>query len=218
MLEIQWNRVKLMDNEKVYIKLKEKAVIGIDTKIKIKDISEIYCAKPELMKKIEDVNVGKGNAEENWDYINSVQVAEKILEKYPDLDLDILGSSEVIIEYKTQGKNKPFLEFLKVATVCIVLFFGASIAIMNFHEDVNSRKALEKLYYTFTGEKKENPLIMAIPYSIGIGVGMLTFFSRVFSSSRRRKKEPGPMEVELFLYDDETERYILNELKNNRES
>lgn len=207
-----------MANEKVYIKLKEKAVVGIDTKIKIKDISEIYCAKPELMKKIEDVNVGKGNAEENWDYINSVQVAEKILEKHPDLDLDILGSSEVIIEYKTEEKDKPFLEFIKVIAVCIVLFFGASIAIMNFHEDVNTRKALEKLYYTFTGEKKENPLIMAIPYSIGIGVGMLTFFSRIFSFSRRRKKEPGPMEVELFLYDDETEQYILNELKNNRES
>lgn len=207
-----------MANEKVYIKLKEKAVVGIDTKIKIKDISEIYCAKPELMKKIEDVNVGKGDAEENWDYINSVQVAGKILEKYPDLDLDILGSSEVIIEYKTEEKDKPFLEFIKVIAVCTVLFFGASIAIMNFHEDVNTRKALEKLYYTFTGEKKENPLIMAIPYSIGIGVGMLTFFSRVFSISRRRKKEPGPMEVELFLYDDETEQYILNELKNNRES
>lgn len=207
-----------MANEKVYIKLKEKAVVGIDTKIKIKDISEIYCAKPELMKKIEDVNVGKGNAEENWDYINSVQVAGKILEKYPDLDLDILGSSEVIIEYKTEEKDKPFLEFIKVIAVCIVLFFGASIAIMNFHEDVNTRKALQKLYYTFTGEKKENPLIMAIPYSIGIGVGMLTFFSRIFSISRRRKKEPGPMEVELFLYDDETEQYILNELKNNRES
>lgn len=207
-----------MASEKVYIKLKEKAVVGIDTKIKIKDISEIYCAKPELMKKIQDVNVGKGNADENWDYINSVQVAEKILEKYPDLDLDILGSSEVIIEYKTEEKDKPLLEIIKVIAVCIVLFFGASIAVMNFHEDVNTRKTLEKLYYTFTGEKKENPLIMAIPYSIGIGVGMLTFFSRIFSASRRRKKEPGPMEVELFLYDDETEQYILNELKNNRES
>jgi stage V sporulation protein AA len=207
-----------MANEKVYIKLKEKAVVGIDTKVKIKDISEIYCAKPALMKKIEDVNVGKGDMEENWDYINSVQVAGKILEKYPDLDLDILGSSEVIIEYKTEEKDKPFLEFIKIIAVCIILFFGASIAIMNFHEDVNTRKALEKLYYTFTGEKKENPLIMAIPYSIGIGVGMLTFFSRIFSFSRRRKKEPGPMEVELFLYDDETEQYILNELKNNRES
>jgi stage V sporulation protein AA len=207
-----------MANEKVYIKLKEKAVVGIDTKIKIKDISEIYCGKPELMKNIEDINVSKADAEENWDYINSVQVAGKILDKYPNLDLDILGSSEVIIEYKTQQQSKPFLEFIKVVAVCIILFFGASIAMMNFHQDVDSREALQKLYYTFTGEKSDNPLIMAIPYCIGIGVGMLTFFSRIFSFSRRRKKEPGPMEVELFLYDDETEQYVLNELKNNRES
>lgn len=218
MLGILRNGGETVANEKVYIKLKEKALIDINTKIKIKDISEIYCITPELMKKIQDINVGNGSIEENWDYINAVEVAERILGKFPNVDLDILGSSEVIIEYKTQEESKPFLEFIKVTAVCIVLFFGASIAIVNFHEDVDSRSALEKLYYTFTGENKSNPLIMAIPYSLGIGVGMLTFFSRIFSLSRRRKKEPGPMEVELYLYDDDTEEYILNELKNNRGS
>ena len=207
-----------MSNEKIYIKLKEKVIIDVETKIKVKDISDVYSIKRELIKKIEDLKMSNGNEEENWDYITAIELAEKILEKYPDLDLDILGSSEVIIEYKDKEESKPFLEFIKVTAVCIVLFFGASIAIINFHEDVDSRSALAKLYYTFTGEKKDNPLIMAIPYSFGIGMGMLTFFSRIFSPSRRRKKEPGPMEVELYLYDDETEQYVLNELKNNRES
>lgn len=206
-----------MANEKVYIMLKAKTVMGTDTKIKVKDIADVYCTKPEWIKKVQDIKVDSGNIEENWDYLDAVEVTEKVLEKYPNIDLDFLGSSEVAIEYKSQEEKKPFLEFIKVTVVCIILFFGATIAMINFHEDVNTRSSLAKIYYTFTGERKDNPLIMAIPYSIGIGVGMLTFFSRIFSPSRRRKKEPGPMEVELYLYDDDTEQYILNELKKNRD-
>ena len=97
------------------------------------------------------------------------------------------------------------------------MFFGASIAIINFHEDVNTRASLEKIYFTFTGVEKKNPLIMGIPYSIGIGAGMATFFSRIWTSSKRRKKEPGPMEVELFIYDDEVEQYVTSELQKNKE-
>lgn len=207
-----------MSNEKVYIEVKKKSAIDVNTKVRVKDISDVYCSRPDIMKKVEDVKLDSGSIEENWDYLDKVEIAEKILDKYPNLDLDILGSNEAVIEYKSKEENMPFWEFIKVTLICIVLFFGATIAIINFHEDVNTRASLEKIYFTFTGEKNKNPLIMGIPYSIGIGVGMLTFFSRIFSSSRRRKKEPGPMEVELFLYDDDVEQYITNELKKNKDS
>ena len=78
-------------------------------------------------------------------------------------------------------------------------------------------KSIEKIYYTVTGEKKDKPLIMTIPYSIGLGVGVITFFSRIISKSKRRKKEPGPMEIELFLYNRDMEEYILNELVKDKE-
>lgn len=207
-----------MDNQKVYIELKKKSAVDVNTKVMVKDISDVYCSRPDIMKKVEDVKLDSGSIEENWDYLGAVEIAEKILDKYPNLDLDILGSSEVVIEYKSQEEKMPFWEFIKVTLVCIVLFFGATIAIVNFHEDVNTRESLEKIYFIFTGVKKKDPLIMGIPYSIGIGVGMLTFFSRIFSSSKRRKKEPGPMEVELFLYDDQVEQYVANELKKNQDS
>lgn len=202
-----------MSNEKVYIEIKKKAAIDTDTKILVKDIAKVYSSRPDIMKKVEDVKLGNGSKDENWDYLGAVDITEKILEKYKDLDLDILGSSEVLIEYKSQEEKRPVWEAIKVISVCIILFFGATIAIVNFHEDVNTRESLEKIYFIFTGIKKKDPLIMGIPYSLGIGVGMLTFFSRIFTSSKRRKKEPGPMEVELFVYDDEVEQYVSSELK-----
>lgn len=202
-----------MDKEKVYIVINKKASIQPDKDILVENLGEVYCDKPDIKKAIENMRVKKRNIEEDWDYITATDISGKVLGKYPDIDLDLLGEVEVLIEYKSREKERPFLEFVKVLLVCIVLFFGASIAIINFHADVDAKQSMEKLYFTFTGEKKDNPLIMNIPYSIGIGVGVLTFFTRIFSFSNRRKKEPGPMEIELFLYDEEMEQFILNETK-----
>ncbi|MBU5254602.1 stage V sporulation protein AA [Tissierella praeacuta] len=207
-----------MDKEKVYIVINKKASIEPDKDALVKDLGEVYSTKPDIKKNIENIRVKKRNVEEDWDYITATEISEKVLSRYPDIDLDLLGEVEVLIEYKSRQKERPFFEFIKVFLVCIVLFFGASIAIINFHADVDAKKAMEKLYFTFTGEKKSNPLIMNIPYSIGIGVGVLTFFTRIFSFSERRKKEPGPMEIELFLYDEDMEKHILNDIKKNEKS
>lgn len=207
-----------MPKEKVYIEINKKAAINVGEKVVVKDVADVFSTREDIKKKVEDIKLGKGSLDENWDYFGAVDITKKILEKYPELDLNILGSSEVTIEYKSREEKRQFLEVVKVISVCIILFFGATIAIMNFHEDVNTRASLEKIYFIFTGVENKNPLIMGIPYSIGIGVGMATFFSRIWTSSKRRKKEPGPMEVELFVYDDEVEQYVTNELKKDKGS
>lgn len=206
-----------MSNEKVYVEIKKKAVIEVNKKVVIKDVADVFSTRKDILKKVEDIKLHNGSKEENWGYFGLVDITKTILEKYSDLDLDILGSTEVIIEYKSREEKRPFWEILKVASVCILLFFGATIAIINFHEDVNTRASLEKIYFTITGVDKKNPLIMGIPYSLGIGAGMATFFSRIWTSSKRRKKEPGPMEVELFVYDDEVEQYVTSELQKDKE-
>lgn len=205
-----------MSNVKVYVEIKKKVVIDVGSKVIVKDVADVFSISKDVMKKVEDIKVGNGSEYENWGYYGAVDIAKRILEKYPDLDLDVLGSDEVIIEFKSQEEKRPFWEMLKVISVCILIFFGATIAIINFHEDVDTRSSLEKIYFTFTGVEEENPLIMGIPYSIGIGVGMATFFSRIWTSSKRRKKEPGPMEVELFVYDDEVEQYVTSELRKSK--
>lgn len=206
-----------MSNGKVYVEIKKKALIYVDEKVTVKDVADVFSTREDMMKKVEDVKLSNGSKYENWGYFGAVDITKKILEKHSDFDLEILGSTEVTIEYKSREEKRPFWEILKVISVCILLFFGATIAIINFHEDVNTRASLEKIYFTFTGIEKENPIIMGIPYSIGIGVGMATFFSRIWTPSKRRKKEPGPMEVELFVYDDEVEQYVTSELKKGKE-
>ena len=201
-----------MDNEIVYIILNNKKSISTNQDVYIKDIAKVSSNNPKTKKKLEDLKIYKGKKDEDWDYISSDIITEKISERYKDIDINIIGSSEILLEIKSLEGKSGLGQIVKVLAICIVLFLGSGIAIINFHEDVNMQKSIEKIYYTVTGEKKDKPLIMTIPYSIGLGVGVITFFTRVISKSDRRRKEPGPMEIELYLYNKDMEEYLLNEL------
>lgn len=205
-----------MNRENVYIVINSKALVDPEKNVIVEDLGDVYCTKPDIKKSIENIQVKKKNNEEDWDYITVTEITEKILSKYPYIDLKMLGEVETLIEYKSQEDKKTFLEVIKILAICILLFFGASLAIINFHEDVNTSTSMKELYYTFTGKKVDNPLLMVIPYSFGIGIGVIAFFSRVPSSSKRRQKEPGPMEVELYQYDQGLEQQILNEVKKDK--
>lgn len=205
-----------MAKDKVYLMINNKATVDPGKPVYLRDIGTVYSINGNLKRDIENIRVGEKHNKEDWGNIETLEIAQKVLSKYPNIDLDLLGEGEVLIEYKSKEDKKPLWEFIKVAFVCIVLFFGAGLAIINFHEDVNTRKTMEELYYTFTGEKNKNPLLLVIPYSIGIGAGVITFFTRILSPSQRRRKEPGPMEIELYLYDKDMEESILNDTKNNK--
>lgn len=205
-----------MTKVKVYIDLNKKITINTDTKVKIKEVGEVFCEDNKILTQVENLVIYKSKSEEDWDFITTIDIAHKLLQFNPNLDLIILGAQETMFEIKSKEIGSKGFQIFKVVFVSIILFLGAGIAVINFHEDVNMSQSLEKIYYTFTGIKATNPLIMTIPYTIGVGLGVFTFFSRIISTSRRRRKQPGPMEIEQYLYDQDMEEYILNSLKNKK--
>src|SRR5690625_6783496 len=80
------------------------------------------------------------------------------------------------------------------------------MTIMNFHYDVSMQEVQQKLHYLFTGEQNEFPLWIQIPYSFGLGIGMLLFFNHWFK--KRFNEEPSPLEVELFNYQQDLDNYV----------
>lgn len=205
-----------MNKDTVYIALKDKISIDVGRVLTIKDISNVFCNNKSIEEVVSKLKVYKSPNKEDWDYIDSKYIVEKVIGYNPNLDVTMIGAKEVLLEIKSQENKKKFWRTIKILTILIILFFGSAIAIINFHEDVNMAKSLEKIYYTFTGKKVKKPKIMTIPYSIGMGLGIIGFFNRVVSPSKRRKMEPGPMEIESYLYDKDMEDYLLDEIKNSR--
>ena len=207
-----------IEKEQVYINLETKYSVDLNTHVYVKDLGEVYCNNDGTKKKVEDTRIYNGQNKESYDYITGTEITTKILESVENIDLNIIGGPDVLLEIKGQEDDNKIFNVLKIIFVAIVLFLGAAMAIIYFYEDVNMKGALEKMYLIITGEKKNDPLALNIPFSLGIGLGMFAFFSRIFSFSKRRRQEPGPMELELYLYDKDIEDNILHELKQKDKS
>ncbi|WP_029099535.1 stage V sporulation protein AA [Brevibacillus thermoruber] len=143
--------------------------------------------------------------------IDIMQVIRKIRTAYPEASLEIQGSTQIIVEVLNPRKRpKPVL----VAAVWLLLFVGSGLAIMNFHTDVSMLQVHQRIHYLITGKASEQPLWLQIPYSIGIGLGMVLFFNHLFK--KRITEEPSPLEVELFMYQQSLDQYyIQHENKEN---
>ncbi|NLN15474.1 MAG: hypothetical protein GX185_07735 [Tissierellia bacterium] len=206
-----------MASKKVFLLIKGKAALDINTSIKAKDLADVYCKDTATRRKVENVIVAKTPAEEDWMNISSIEIIEKIDKELPNLEIEVIGAEDVLIEVKSPEESNKVLKLLKTIIIFIILFIGSGLTIINFYTDTDMEKTMEVIYETLTGIKNPNPYALTISYSIGLGIGVIIFFNRIISKSLRRKKEPGPMEIELFAYDKDMEDYILNDLNKSEE-
>ena len=72
--------------------------------------------------------------------------------------------------------------------VWLLLFIGAALAIIYFHEDVSMQQVHQRLYYMITGEFNAQPLLFQIPYSLGLGLGMVLFLIMYFKSELMKSR------------------------------
>jgi stage V sporulation protein AA len=93
--------------------------------------------------------------------------------------------------------------------VWLLLFVGSGLTILNFHADVSMLAVHQRIYQLLTGKQVTHPYFLQIPYSFGIGLGMVLFFNHVFK--KKFSEEPSPLEVEMFLYQESTNRYVITQ-------
>ncbi|MGY4690185.1 stage V sporulation protein AA [Salibacterium sp. K-3] len=144
--------------------------------------------------------------------VDALTVLQRIHSFYPGLTVSFLGRPQAVIDVRTQSRQKSIAAML---LVWFLLFTGAALAIMNFHEDVSMLAVHQKLYRLITGEQLQQPLFLQIPYSFGLGLGMILFFNHVFK--KRLNEEPSPLEIEMFNYRQEMEEFVA-ETKSDRSS
>lgn len=143
--------------------------------------------------------------------IDVMKVIEIIQQKASHLQINLLGSGQTLVEIIYEKKKTHPIFF---GLVWLLLFIGAALAIIYFHEDVSMQQVHQRLYYMITGEFNAQPLLFQIPYSLGLGLGMVLFFNHVFQ--KRINEEPSPLEVEMFQYQQSLDQYVIvNENKDN---
>lgn len=197
----------------IYIKASKKVCITGKKEVIIDDIADIE-GKKDVIDKIKNIKVYTIDTNEKKNYLLSIiTVITEIQNIYENILIHNVGEEDIIISYspnKKEHKHKKVINIMKVIFVCITLFTGGGIAIMTFHTDAAVPDVFVRLYSLFLGEENLDPLIIEIPYSIGLAVGIIVFFNHF--SSKKLTDDPTPIEVEMRLYERDVEDCIIENL------
>jgi stage V sporulation protein AA len=200
-----------MKEKTIYIRMRLRAQATPDSMIKIEDIAQVI-GPENTVNQIENLSLYQiSKDDKNIVVIDLMHIIHTIQNFNSAIDIQTIGPTQTIIDVIYKPK-KPTVGF--IVLVWLLLFIGSAIAIMNFHEDVSMQQVHQKLYYIITGEELIKPLLLQIPYSIGLGIGMILFFNHLFK--KRLNEEPSPLEVEMFKYQQDLDQYVI--IKENKES
>ncbi len=197
--------------ETIYIRMRNRVKAPPEEKVLLKDIAQVI-APDEVLSQLQTMMIHQlTDADRNIVIVDVMKVIHILKSKFGGIEIQTIGPAQTIIEV-TNKKKRVSLPFFLL--IWFLLFFGSAMAIMNFHDDVSMKSVQEKIYTIITGKEETKPLLFQIPYSVGLGLGMILFFNHVFK--KRINEEPSPLEVEMFNYQMDLDNYVI--IHENKES
>ncbi|USK58681.1 stage V sporulation protein AA [Peribacillus asahii] len=195
----------------IYLRMRNRVHVKQNQQVRLKDIAKIIGEDRQVKKIEEGVLLTVKKEDKNIIIIDLIEVIEVIQAVDPSIEIQTFGPSQTIIEVIYEKQKVSFLAF---AAVWLLLFIGAAMTIMNFHVDVSMGEVHQRLFAIITGIEDKKPLLIQIPYSFGLGIGMILFFNHFFK--KRFNEEPSPLEVEMFNYQQDLDQYVI--MNENKES
>ncbi|WP_407268757.1 stage V sporulation protein AA [Radiobacillus sp. PE A8.2] len=198
----------------IYIRLRKYTKVTKNEVVYLEDIA-FLTGDSSLLKKMKQTKIYKVSEQDRSMLVIDVfQVISQLIEQFPEVEFQPLGPEQTILKIE---KPKKVSSIFFVSIIWLLMFIGTAMAIMNFHYDVSMQEVQQKLHYLLTGEEEAYPLWIQVPYSLGLGIGMTLFFNHLLK--KRLNEEPSPLEVEMFNYQQDLDRYITyyeNDVDHNR--
>jgi len=156
--------------------------------------------------------------EKKKSYLVSVtDIIKKIKKAYPEYTVNNVGEIDTLVQYASEkSRDRPWLKWLRVAFVMLVLFVGSSTAIMSFHNDGQMPRIFETYYRIFYGVERDNPRIISIPYSIGLALGIFVFYNHFMG--KKITDDPTPIEVEMEIYENDVTDTVVEVLSQRKKA
>ncbi len=180
----------------IYLKQKEKIIKENEQSVTVNDLCDVICFDNKI-KNIVVFHIPKN--EYKRFVISNIDITKKILEYDRSLCIKNIGMEETIVEHKKPKKENVILEKLKVFLACLVVFAGASTTIMSFHNETEIPDVFDQYFKMFFGYESHNALIIDIPYSFGLALGIIVFFNHIFG--KKFTDTPTPIEIEMVKYE-----------------
>jgi len=200
----------------IYVNQMKKAVIAEQNLIHIKDVAEII-ADGDIGPAIRNMVLLSVNTQQSKTHylIRNTDIIRTIKKTFPDHTVNCIGETDTVVERtKAPKRDNPAFRYFKVLLVVMILFVGSATAIMSFHTDAEIPKIFEKFHEIIFGQKNETPLIIVIPYAIGILSGIIVFFNHI--TGKKVTDDPTPIEVEISKYERDITDTVFDVLESRR--
>ncbi|HTG70189.1 MAG TPA: stage V sporulation protein AA [Candidatus Udaeobacter sp.] len=189
----------------LYLRLKKRIYMKPNQRVSLGQAARLLAEDDLFEKQLKELVLYEHKkADGNRVVIDVLQIVKAIRQLEPDLTVEAYGDPQVLVMI-AEKPVKPRIAVLILAW--LLLFFGAGLAIMNFHTDVSMKEVHIRIVELITGKRTDHPLWFQIPYSLGIGLGMVLFFNHIFR--KRFNEEPNPLEVELYMYQENVNAYVI---------
>ena len=200
------------NSEAVYIKA-DRNVEVTKPSVTLGDVLKMECANTEMIPKLKTIKLltfhHTDKKNQNRTAVSVLRVIELIHEQYPNIDVQNMGEQDFIVTYEEQQTAGGALHIIKAAVV-LISFIGAAFSIMAFNNDVDVTKMFGQIYQLITGTESNGFTILELTYSIGLIIGILTFFNHF--GKKRFSVDPTPMEVEMRLYENDLQTTLIENI------
>lgn len=191
----------------LYLNLQQNAEV-MDAYVCIEDIASVYCAQKEVSAKVKSLKVHQFEEKEKKRLVVSVlKIIELIETQCPGVTVENIGENATLIELVNVKEHKGLAQWMKLAFVACITFFGTAFTIAAFHNDININKIFGKVYEMVMGYPSDGYSVLEVSYSIGVAVGIIIFFNHI--GGRRITKDPTPIEVEMKVYESDVNKALI---------
>ena len=172
-------------------------------KVVLKDVAEVYCADAALANKAKVVTVTHLKKQGQRKVVSVLYIMEQIEKALPGVTMQSIGEIDVIVEWEKPEKG----EYLKVAVVSLIAFFGTAFTIMAFHNDIGIRSVFEEIYHITRGTAPEGVGVLEIAYCLGLFLGITVFFNHI--GKKKFTSDPTPVAVAMHNYEKDVNQAIV---------
>jgi stage V sporulation protein AA len=196
-----------MKRPNLYIKVDKNNMIH-NKEVFLEDVAKLYSVDKEMVKNLNKQLILTITSDKKANYMVSIlKLIEYIEILYPDVDVVNLGQIDFIVHYEPPKKTIKIIEYLKVAFVSLMVFFGATFTIMTFNTDAGVGEVLDNVYESIMGYRKSGGSILELSYSIGLPVGIIIFFNHF--SKLKLGTDPTPLQVQMRLYEENLDKTLI---------
>ena len=178
--------------------------------VTLADLLSMECSDQSLLPKLKTMKILKFKKTGNQRCVISVlKIIACIHGQYPDMEVQNLGETDLIVTYEMQKTPPKWVHVAKTILVVLITFFGAAFSMMAFNNDVDVSKLFGQIYELVIGKESNGFTILEIMYSVGLVVGILIFFNHF--GKKRFTVDPTPMEVQMRQYENDIQTTLVED-------